>query len=178
MKKHYYTWQDIEKSCIDIALQMYKDNWTPDYIVGITKSGNIPASILSHILGIPCESLNTHEGETNCWMSEDAFGVVPAEMLDTYGSRWDSAFRKKILITNDINSSGGTFKWLIDDWQQSCHYNNPVWKAVWGENVRFATITNNLASEFDSVQYTAFEINKAEEDIWVCYPWETVGRVI
>ena len=45
-----------------------------------------------------------------------------------------------------------------------------------GYNVRFATLTNNDASEFDDVRYTCHEINKAEEDVWLVYPWENVGE--
>ena len=33
IKKHYYSWQDVEKMCVSIVNQMYKDNWRPDYIV-------------------------------------------------------------------------------------------------------------------------------------------------
>jgi hypothetical protein len=47
---------------------------------------------------------------------------------------------------------------------------------VWANNVRFATLTNNDASEFDGVRYTCHEINKAEEDVWLVYPWETVAK--
>ena len=57
IKKHYYSWQDVENACVNIALQMYKDNWRPDYIVGITRGGNVPATILSNMLGVRCEAL-------------------------------------------------------------------------------------------------------------------------
>ena len=50
------------------------------------------------------------------------------------------------------------------------------WEKVWGGNVRFATLTENLASEFDKVRYTCHEINKAEEDVWLVYPWENVAE--
>ena len=47
IKKHYYSWQDIEAMCTNIVKQMYADNWRPDYIVGLTRGGNIPATIIS-----------------------------------------------------------------------------------------------------------------------------------
>jgi hypothetical protein len=49
------------------------------------------------------------------------------------------------------------------------------WETIWDQNVRFATLTENLASDFSDVRYTCHEINKAEEDIWLVYPWESVG---
>ena len=57
IKKHYYSWQDVEKMCVSIVNQMYKDNWRPDYIVGITRGGNVPATIISNITGIRCEGI-------------------------------------------------------------------------------------------------------------------------
>ena len=94
--KHYYDWADIERACLNIALQMYNDNWKPDYIVGITRGGNVPATILSNMLGVRGEALkvslrdaNGEHCESNTWMSEDAFGYVPTEERETYKTRWD-----------------------------------------------------------------------------------------
>jgi hypothetical protein len=52
-----------------------------------------------------------------------------------------------------------------------------AWNAVWGNNVRFATLTDNGASNSEvPVSYTCHEINKAEEDLWLVYPWENVAE--
>jgi hypoxanthine phosphoribosyltransferase len=113
-------------------------------------------------------------------MSEDAFGYVNEEERVTTKSRWDIGKRKKILVVDDINDTGATFNWIKEDWMASCmpmEYDG--WNTVWnGElaNVRFATLTENLSSEFDSVRYSAHEVNKAEEDVWLVYPWEIVGK--
>jgi hypothetical protein len=51
------------------------------------------------------------------------------------------------------------------------------WDTVWGDNVRFATLTDNGARNAEvPVSYTCHEINKAEEDVWLVYPWENVGE--
>lgn len=183
IKKHYYSWQDVEAACVHIALQMYKDNWRPDYIVGITRGGNIPATILSNMLGIRCEALKVSlrddemGPETNCWMSEDAFGYVDAEEQETVKCRWDTKKRKNILILDDINDTGATFNWIKEDWQSTCLPNEEAaWNAVWSNNVRFAVITENLSSNFGEVKYYAHEVNKAEDPAWLVYPWENVGQ--
>ena len=183
IKKHYYSWQDVENACTNIALQMYKDNWRPDYIVGITRGGNVPATILSNMLGIRCEALKVSlrddeiGPETNCWMSEDAFGYNYPEETGVTGARWDVKQRKNILIVDDINDTGATFDWIKQDWQSTCLPNETDgWNSVWGDNVRFAVITENLSSEFDGVNYYAHEVNKANEDVWLVYPWENVGQ--
>jgi len=86
------------------------------------------------------------------------------------------AERKQILIVDDINDTGATFKWIREDWESGCLPDSPAWKTVWGGNVRFATLTENGASNFDKVSYTCHEINKEEEDVWLVYPWEAVGE--
>ena len=185
IKKHYYSWQDVENACTNIALQMYKDNWRPDYIVGITRGGNVPATILSNMLDVRCEALKVSlrddemGPETNCWMSEDAFGYNYPEETGVTGARWDIKQRKNILIVDDINDTGATFNWIKQDWQSSCLPNEDnAWNSVWNSdlaNVRFAVITENLSSEFGGVRYSVHEVNKAEEDVWLVYPWENVG---
>ena len=168
IKKHYYSWTDVEAMCTSIVNQMYKDNWRPDYIVGITRGGNVPATIISNMTGIRCEALKVSlrdddsESESNCWMAEDAFGYNKEPM--------------NILIVDDINDTGATFNWIMKDWQAGCLPNDDKWQNVWNNNVRFATLTDNLASEFtEHCAYTCHEINKADEDVWLVYPWENVG---
>lgn len=178
MNKHFYTWQNVEQMCTDIVLQMYKDLWRPDYIVGLTRGGNIPATIISHMLDVRCESLKVSfrdggECESNCWMAEDAFGYVPFEEQDLYKSRWDPARRSNILVVDDINDTGATLEWIEKDWRSSCLPNEDAgWGNVFGGNVRFAVLTNNLSSNFDNISYYSHEVNKAENDVWLVYPWE------
>jgi len=182
MKKIYVSFEDIQRQVQDILRQMHNDNWRPDYIVGLTRGGLTPAVLLSQYLDIPCEtlrvSLREHgQTESNCWMAEDAFGTVPFQEVESYGARWDPARRKKILIVDDINDSGATINWIVDDWQSSCMPNEPSWNTVWGHNVRFGTLYDNLASDAKlSPTYTSEEINKAEDPSWVVFPWEEWWR--
>ena len=111
IKKHYYSWQDIEKMCTEIITTMYTSKFTPDFIVGITRGGNIPATIISNMTGIPCEAIKVSlrddsKLESNSWMAEEAFGVVPLDEQGVYKSRFDPHKRKNILIVDDINDTG------------------------------------------------------------------------
>jgi hypothetical protein len=74
-----------------------------------------------------------------------------------------------------MNDTGATFNWIKKDWE-SRHNDPDKWARIWGGNVKFATLTENLASKFGSVSYFCDEVNKAEEDVWLVYPWENVGK--
>ena len=176
IKKKYYDYVHIHEMVNDISFQMYKDGWRPDYIVGLTRGGLVPAVIMSNTLDIPMHTLKVNlrdhvEGsESNLWMAEDAWG---------YGGTFDGKpvqdefKQKKILIVDDINDTGATLDWIIQDWQSSCLPDSPEWANVWGNNVRFAVLIDNLSSKFSrKVNYSAKEINKAEDDTWIVYPWE------
>jgi len=158
MKKIYYTWPQVEGACLDLCRQMVQDKWYPDYIVGISRGGLVPANLISQYLDIPMATLmvSLRDGGikvSDCGMSEDAYNG------------------QNILVVDDINDQGSTIAWIKQDWQSSCLPGETQWQKVWGQNVRFATLTNNLASKED-VDYTYWEVNKAEEDCWLVYPWE------
>src|SRR5210317_427240 len=140
MKKHYYTYNDVHDAATHIALQMYKDNWRPDYVVGITRGGLPLALRISNLLDCRMETLKVklrdgkpgEECESNCWMAEDAFGYVWKEDRDrVFGEVVsDPAKKKKILIVEDINDTGATFDWIKQDWQGGCLPNNDNWLTV------------------------------------------------
>ena len=182
MNKKYYTYKDVHSAANSICLQMYNDNWRPDYVVGITRGGLPLAVRISNLLNCRMETLkvklrdaeNGEECESNLWMAEDAFGYVSE--LDRDGifehNTSDPANKKNILIVDDINDTGATFDWIKKDWTSGCLPDSPNWDTVWGQNVRFAVMTENLSSFFWQVQYHWDECNKAENDVWLVYPWE------
>ena len=158
VEKVYYTDKQIGSMIHDIICQLVKDYWKPDYIVGLTRGGLIPAVKISHYLGIRMETLTVSlrddgECESNCWMAEDAYNGM------------------KILIVDDINDSGATLEWIKIDWACSAYKNDPKWDGIWNESVRFATLIDNDASPLE-VNYIGESINKAENDVWIVFPWE------
>lgn len=177
MNKKNYTWQDLESAAEHIALSMYKDLWRPEYIVGITRGGLPLATVLSNKLQIPMTALQVSlrdgvlDCESNLWLSEWAFGYNYEEVTGVTGARWDPKLRKKILIVDDINDTGATINWIKKDWQSSCFPNEAAWDSVWHHSVRFAVMTDNLASDAKT-DYAWDELNKDEVACWLVYPWE------
>jgi xanthine phosphoribosyltransferase len=170
-KKLYLSDSDVRTQVHKIMRDMQEENWRPDYIVGITRGGAVPAVMLSHYMKLPMETLKVQlrdggESESNCWMADDAFGYG----TDMDG-RSDPSLRRNILIVDDINDTGATLEWIRKDWQGSCLPANEDWGTVWHNNVRFAVLVHNAASPA-TVDYAGHEINKAEDDAWVVFPWE------
>jgi len=157
-----YTWDGVQEAVNSIAMQMFKDEWRPDYIVGITRGGLIPAVLLSHITDIPMHTLCVQlesdgleeNTESNTWMAED--GLIE---------------KKKILIIDDINRGGDAMSWIMDDWKQSV-IGVTSDDVSWHNNVRFASLIDNPNSKVP-MDYCNDEINLDEEEIWVEFPWES-----
>ena len=136
VSKRWLSHEDIRSQCLDLARQITKSGWKPDYVVGLTRGGLLPAVMLSHWFGVPCETLKVSlrddggESETNCWMADDAYGyTVPGASI---GETVDA--RKNILIVDDINDSGATINWIKQDWRKSCLPQDAVWDdEIWHE---------------------------------------------
>lgn len=167
MKTVYYTWHDIENQTQEILRQLHIDQWKPDYVVGLTRGGLVPAHLISQYLGCSMETLKVslrddNQCESNFWMAEDAVGHQS---------------KKNILIVDDINDSGATINWIRQDWQGSCWPDSPEWANIWGENVRIAVLVDNQSSECEiPISYSAVEVNKLEDPQWIVFPWEDWWR--
>lgn len=170
MIKQSISWQEFENMCDTLATAVLKSSWRPKYIVGINRGGLPAAVVLSHKLGVPLYTLKVtlkDGGEDDCdhnfWISEEAIGYGKMGCLEDE--------KTNILIVDDINNDGATYQWIQQDWQGSCLPDLNDWDNVWGHNVRYAVLVNNLSSK-ESADYFAMEINKAENPNWIVFPWE------
>jgi hypothetical protein len=147
--------------------------------------------MISHYFNIPCHTLKVSLrdddcGESNLWMAEDALGpnsrerfvenpVDVAGILEAANDLLEEGETyKNILIVDDINDSGATLNWIMQDWPSGCFPDDPAWENdIWNNNVKFAVLFDNLASGCKvKMDFVGKEINKAENDVWIDFPYE------
>lgn len=149
------SYQEIQGHVLDLIRQLNRELWRPDYIVAINPTGLLAGNLISEYLEIPLYTLRitfvdgvADDCDHNAWMADDALGYP------------DNQFKKNILIVDHFNNTGQTFEWIRQDWSVPT---NPIWKTVWGQNVRTAVIVNNINSRVE-VDYFALEINNETSD--------------
>jgi len=145
INKLYFTNLQMRNALIQIEDKLVHSGWMPDVIMGVNRGGVIPGVYLSHRINrphVPVDvRLRDHTSSHN---------------LDPLYKAIDK--NQKILIIDDINDTGATFKHI----KFNCDSNN---------NVRYASIINNKPSPF-KVDYWGYEIDKDQNPQWVVFPWE------
>lgn len=149
-------WWELDILVTELHRKMVKSSWIPDYIIGITRGGCIPAVMLSHRLGcrMHCIQVSLREGqeefnEHNAWMAKDAVSGA------------------NILIMDDINDTGATFSWIREDWNAA---------ANWHANIKVGVLVNNLGSN-EKVDFSARTIDKRIDPRWISFPWEKANKI-
>ena len=141
------SWQECHYMTILMKRQMNQDGWTPEYIIGLSRGGNVPATIFSHLFNVPARILNV------------SFRDFPEQDdMDKFLS-WAYLTNKNVLIVDDINDSGATFKYIEENFGRD------------NARVRFAALINNKPSKV-KINYQGYEINKDEAPTWIVFPWE------
>ena len=145
-KKTFFTTGQMRNALIQIEDQMVHSNWMPSIILGINRGGCIPGVYLSHRIKKPHEVLDIrlrdHKSKPNLAVLEKAF-----------------AFQNKILIIDDINDTGDTFNYIIENFGKQ------------EDRIKFAALIHNQPSKV-KLDYQGYEINKDEHPAWIVFPWE------
>ena len=160
MNKRLIKFKEFKLLVLNMCSTIQRTGWKPDYIVGISRGGLLPAVMISQYFNIPMKPLQVSlrdniETVSDLGMAEDAYN------------------NKNILIVDDINDQGTTLNWIMKDWPIGCFPDDPKWEGVWGNNVRFAVVVDNLSSKCNvGMNYWGMEVNKAEKDVWIEFPYE------
>jgi uncharacterized protein len=144
--KNYFTMIQMRQGLQNILDQLNQQQWQPQVILGLNRGGCIPAIYLSHKLDVPHHVLNVSLRDH-------------ADTPDLHTLEKVYAWQKRILIVDDINDTGATFNYIMNN------FGKP-------ERLKFAVILHNTVSTYTDIDYKGFEINKLQDPRWIVFPWE------
>ena len=153
VKKAKLTWSEIHALCETIVAQVNESGFKPDIVMGISRGGVVPATMIAHQLQVtPFYAVQL--------TSYDIFGmqtsvkVIDGQTLPYFPKR------SKVLIIDEICDSGETIAFL---------------KAAYNideqDDIRIATLVTKThkAHKDNWPHYTA---NQTKEPSWIIFPWE------
>ena len=147
-----YSYNDIHNHTLRLLAKIQASHYynAPvrfDYIVGVARGGLLPATILSHHMGIPLRPLS--------WSTRDHASSVHDENI-----KEDLRDGKRVLLVDDINDSGKTFVEILEDWE----YDELSTLGV----VTLASVFQRYSTVLPSNFYSVF----LDHDDWIGFPWE------
>lgn len=146
------SWQDVEHDVLHIIEKMRQDDFEPDVIISIARSGLIPASMIAYVLG-----------NKQLYVIKVDFSKVQKDGQDQelYDKpRITQELTKdiaglKVLVVDEMAVSGSTLK-LVKNYLE---FKNPA-------EARYAVLYKQPWSEFNP-DYAGREIKE-----WPIYPWK------
>lgn len=142
--KKFLSWKKYGDYVSNLISDIELSNLMFDTIVGVAKSGVIPAYTIGQMLNIPIETI--HYSSKNGQGSGQHSNVIPDHLLDT---------TKKILIVDDLTDSGNTIKELR-------------------EKIPHAKVAVLIHKDTCQVEPDFFGgiIPKEECSMWIYFPWD------
>ena len=145
-KKIYFTLEEMEIALNEIRKQIKQTDWFPELIISINRGGCVPGVYLSHAINVPHKVIDVQLRDKK---NKPNLEILESSMI-SYSN---------ILIIDDINDSGATFK-LIE---------NSISKKE--ANIYFASLIENNSSAF-KVDFRGKMIDKSLNPSWIVFPWE------
>jgi hypoxanthine phosphoribosyltransferase len=162
VRKVYLTWQDVEDLTEKVIESMIETGWVPDVVVGLTRGGLAPATLISHYFKIPMCSLDVSLRDNDGPFSGQTSTWIPEEIENGY----------QILVVDDINDTGATFEWIRSDWRKTIEHISPRGDGWPWNRIKFASLVHNEPSPQPS-DFHGRLINKDQDPCWLVYPWES-----
>ncbi len=162
---HYYSlnkkevklsWQQIEHDTLRIVHKMKHDDFVPDMIISLARSGLIPASLISYCL------------------SNKNLYVIKADLTKTQSSGKNQDLRSRPILTQRIKRSLQGLKILVVDEMtvsgETLKLVSSYLKTKKPKDVRFAVLYKQPWTQFKP-DYFGRQIA-----FWPIYPWRELGN--
>ena len=133
-----------------------EEPWDPDLIVSVNRGGLVPGVYLSHALKVPHLPIHYQTRDSGgAHHSKDGWKVSNKPRSFDYD--------KKILLVDDINDSGKTFKTIMEYWEKNNLGDVPITKRI-----KTVSLVERKGSKFN-VDYSPLKLDTKD---WVVFPWE------
>lgn len=142
--KKYYTYEHMTNLVLSIRDQANKDNFKPNYILGLSRGGLVPAVELSHLYNVPLKVLDVTTREV--FEIPNDFSVL------------DTLTGNNVLIVDDVCDSGLTLEMVKE--------NLPA-----NVNAKFACCFNKVNENDFPLDYSGEDM---EDNPWIVFPWEAI----
>jgi hypoxanthine phosphoribosyltransferase len=152
MKFKYLSWEDIEKSCLNMYSTMSYDKYKPDIVIGLLWGGVVPTRLFVDFLDI--EKTNVKAIYASLYKGIASRGGE-AEIIPHYVK--EDIEGKKVLLLDDIKDSGKTMNAALRE------------LVVLNCEVKTATLVWRSKNKGIAPDYYDIEI---ADDTWVSFPWE------
>jgi|APSaa5957512493_1039668.scaffolds.fasta_scaffold120662_2 hypoxanthine phosphoribosyltransferase len=156
--KKTYTWDYVTTACKDLAEKITRAKVEPKYIIGVSRGGLIPATLLAKELGVrEVYSFGVRSYSDGIdFESRRAEPTVYQDIKHCYQLCRDN----NILIVDDITDKGNTFKFITN-------YLLDMSAAL---PRRVSTVT--LFRKEQSSYKPSFTHACVDDNEWVIFPWE------
>ena len=153
------SWHDIEKGASILALQIEKRRHgpPPEWVVGLTRGGLIPAVIISHLLDLPMMPVNysSKDGRGDNRNHNNSLPMISGDISSGAGV---APSIPSLLIVDDICDSGKTLLEVKEHYLKQQHY---VWTAA-----LYFKKTATIVPDF-------YWQRIWPDSPWIVFPWET-----
>lgn len=157
-----YSYDNMSQDLKKIIQQIAKVDFKPNYILGLTRGGLVPATMLSHYYNVPLVPINLslRDFKTN-------LDFVQEEIKRTVGK--DVLLTKQLLVVDDIVDTGDTLQELFILF-------NKIKQSVLtrkADNIQYATLFYNKTNRAKfKPDFYAHEFDKTVENKWIVFPFE------
>ena len=141
-----YSIDDLNVDLKTIVRQIELESYSPELILSINRGGCIPGIYLSHYLKVSHVVVNIQlrDGDSN-----KKYFLQKKDFLN----------KKRVLIVDDINDTGKTFKEI-----EKITKNNDC-------DFKFCALLDNIQSR-QKIHFRGKSINKSNDPLWYIFPWE------
>jgi len=157
--KQWITWHDIQLKCEEIVRQIKESGFEPKHIVGLSRGGLIPATIIANHLKVRevyVHGYHSYDDETNMRDIDNPHGVM---YQDVVPDLMKHAQGREVLVVDDLCDEGITMLGLLRRLEKKFHDN-----AV---KVKCAALYCKEHSQFKPI-YSGEQVG----NWWLVFPWE------